>query len=567
MTEKTYITGKDASLEDAISNMKALLEKLGFEIEERSWLNPVPNVFSVHIGEINCPQLFSNGKGASRKAALASALGEFIERLATNYFFSDYWWKDEDKAQPWEHYPHEAWIPSSQDWRSELLDESLWSIYDANNEWQFEHLLDYNSSDNERGICALPMTDAMSGDSVLMPVNALANLYASNGMAAGNTKFEARVQGMSEIFERWVKNKIIAEGRALPDVPREVLEQYPVIIEALDKLESLGYPVWVKDASMGGLYPVINVTMQNPEDGKVFASFGAHPNFEVAVERTLTELFQGRSLDNLDGFQHPTSNMDVVESSDNLEMHFIDSSGLIHFDFFGGEPDYAFVHWDFSGTTEEEYETLLAILKDEGRRLLIADFEHVGLYACRMVVPGMSEVYPFEDMLWANRNDVLSIRSSVLRFSELERDELAELSEALDECAIGEHELVSHSLGWLLPADHFFSGMRWGEFRLWLALRSEDHEAMMDALEWCTSFGELGVQRLRRVKLIESLFADCNHMEDIERFFGAELHQEYLALAEGRWMHPDMSESNSHQALLAAQQKVAKAKEIQWSLN
>ncbi len=86
MTEQTFIPGKDAALEDSIAKFQQKLTALDFNIEEASWLNPVPNVWSVHIRDKDCPQCFSNGKGASKKAALASALGEYFERLSTNFF-------------------------------------------------------------------------------------------------------------------------------------------------------------------------------------------------------------------------------------------------------------------------------------------------------------------------------------------------------------------------------------------------------------------------------------------------------------------------------------------------
>jgi ribosomal protein S12 methylthiotransferase accessory factor len=78
----------------------------------------------------------------------------------------------------------------------------------------------------------------------------------------------------------------------------------------------------------------MNVTLINPKDGSVFASFGAHPSFEVALERTVTELLQGRGLDQLDVFHPPIFDMEEVASPQNLEMHFIDSSGYISYDFF-----------------------------------------------------------------------------------------------------------------------------------------------------------------------------------------------------------------------------------------
>ena len=70
---QTFIPGKDAALEDSIDRFQNKLQALGFNIEEASWLNPVPNVWSVHIRDKDCPLCFTNGKGATQKAALASA--------------------------------------------------------------------------------------------------------------------------------------------------------------------------------------------------------------------------------------------------------------------------------------------------------------------------------------------------------------------------------------------------------------------------------------------------------------------------------------------------------------
>ena len=78
MMEKTLIKGKDKDLESSIAAMHDQLVTLGFAIEEVSWLNPVEGVYSVHIRDKRCHALFTNGKGSSKKACLASALGEFF---------------------------------------------------------------------------------------------------------------------------------------------------------------------------------------------------------------------------------------------------------------------------------------------------------------------------------------------------------------------------------------------------------------------------------------------------------------------------------------------------------
>ena len=88
-------------------------------------------------------------------------------------------------------------------------------------------------------------------------------------MSAGNTLQEAQVQCLSEIFERAVKKEIIENEIALPDVPESVLAKYPEIVEGIKALEEQGFPVLVKDASLGGQFPVMCVTLMNPKTGGV----------------------------------------------------------------------------------------------------------------------------------------------------------------------------------------------------------------------------------------------------------------------------------------------------------
>ena len=76
------------------------------------------------------------------------------------------------------------------------------------------------------------------------------------------------------------------------------------------------------------------VTLMNPRTGGVFASFGAHPSFEVALERSLTELLQGRSFEGLNDVPRPTFNSMAVTEPENFVEHFIDSTGVISWRFF-----------------------------------------------------------------------------------------------------------------------------------------------------------------------------------------------------------------------------------------
>lgn len=433
--DSTYILGKDLPLEETITNMTGILAELGMKIEVASWRNIVPNVWSLHIRDAASPMCFTNGKGATKDSALCSALGEFIERLNCNFFYNDQFFGEEIANSEFVHYPNEKWFELTDDdsLPNGLLDDYTSEIYNPDGELQGSHLIDTNSGNIKRGICAIPYTRKSDGETVYIPSNLIENLFLSNGMSAGNNMAEAQVQCLSEIFERAVKRQIIEQELILPDVPKEVLEKYPAIVDGIKGLEEQGFPVVVKDASLGGQFPVMCVTLMNPKTGGVFASFGAHPSLEVALERSLTELLQGRSFEGLNDVPRPTFNSMAVQEPENFVEHFIDSTGVVSWRFFSNQQDFDFVEWDFTGTNEEECETLFGILASLGKEAYIADFQLLGSSACRILVPDYSEVYPVEDLIWDNTNKALLYREDILNLHRLSDEQLSSLVERLEE--------------------------------------------------------------------------------------------------------------------------------------
>jgi ribosomal protein S12 methylthiotransferase accessory factor len=435
----TYILGKDLPLEETIANMSGIMARLGMKIEIASWRNIVPNVWSLHIRDAHSPMCFTNGKGSTKESALASALGEFIERLNCNFFYHGQFWGEDIANAEFVHYPDEKWFKPALRNRlpKEILDPYCREIYNPDGELRGSHLYDTNSGNVKRGICSLPFVRQSDGEVVYFPSNLIENLFLSNGMSAGNTLVEAQVQCLSEIFERAVKREILEGEMALPDVPEEVLAKYPSIVAGIKGLEEQGFPVLVKDASMGGKFPVMCVTLMNPRTGGVFASFGAHPSFEVALERSLTELLQGRSFEGLNDLPQPTFQTNAVTEPNNFVEHFIDSSGLVSWRFFSAKADFAFVEWDFSSQGEnanaEEAATLFGILKDMGKEVYMAEYTHLGAAACRILVPNYSEIYPIEDLIWDNTNKALLFRADILNLHRLDDAGLEALLERLDE--------------------------------------------------------------------------------------------------------------------------------------
>jgi ribosomal protein S12 methylthiotransferase accessory factor len=454
--------------------------------------------------------MFTNGKGASKLAAHASALGEFFERLSCNYFWNHYYLGEQNANAAFTHYPRERWFAAvDADWPAELLTPELQAFYNPDSSIPADMLVDMNSGNSERGICAIPYIRQRDAAEVFFPVNIISNLYVSNGMSAGNTQTEARAQALSEILERHVKFRVIAEGLCLPDVPEEVIARYPGIAAGIAGLRAAGLGILVKDASLGGQYPVMCVTMLNPHDQGVFASFGAHPRFEIALERSLTELLQGRALEALGGFPPPGLDLDEVASAPNLEIHFVDSSGIVHWNFFHETPDFEFSDWNFNdlekGSTTDDYSWLCERIHADGHDIYVADFDHLGVYACRILVPGMSEIYPLDDLEWENNSNGNLVRPAILRLTELDDEECSALLDTLNELNIADERPVAALIGLAPDAGSLWADLRVGELKTLLALAAGDLDAASEGCEWVRSFEQLDASRRRTYCCIENL--------------------------------------------------------------
>ena len=498
---QTAIAGKDLPLEQTIANMSGFLAGLGIKIEIASWRNLVPNVWSLHIRDAHSPMCFTNGKGASKESALASALGEYIERLSCNHFYNDQFWGEDIANADFVHYPNERWFkPGRRDaLPAGLLDDHCRAIYDPDGELRASHLYDTNSGRTERGICALPYVRWSDGETVYFPTNLIDNLFLSNGMSAGNTLPEAQVQCLSEIFERAVKREIIEGEIALPDVPAAVLAKYPGIVAGIEELEKQGFPVLVKDASLGGRFPVMCVTLMNPRTGGVFASFGAHPSLQVALERSLTELLQGRSFEGLNDLPQPSFESQAVTEPNNFVEHFIDSSGVVSWRFFSAKADYDFVEWDFSGDGEnsnaDEAATLFDILASLGKEVYMAVYDQLGAIACRILVPGYSEIYPVDDLIWDNTNKALAFRADILNLHRLDDDALEALLERLEDSELDDYTDIITLIGVEFDENTVWGQLTILELRLLINLALQNFAAAKELVEAYLQYNENTVER------------------------------------------------------------------------
>jgi len=573
---ESFIEGKDLPLEQTIANMTEILAELGMKIEISSWRNIVPNVWSLHIRDSASPMCFTNGKGSSKESALCSALGEFIERLNCNFFYNDQYLGLEIANSEFVHYPNEKWFKPDQDDNlpAGILDPYCREIYDADGELRGSHLIDTNSGNSERGICSIPYVRQSDGETVYFPSNLIENLFLSNGMSAGNNFEEAKVQCLSEIFERAVKRQIIEQEIVLPDVPQAVLHQYPSIVEGINALEAQGFPIVIKDASLGGQFPVMCVTLMNPKTGGVFASFGAHPSFEVALERSLTELLQGRSFEGLNDVPPPTFNSMAVSEPENFVEHFIDSTGTISWRFFSAKHDYEFCQWDFSGTNAQESATLFGILEQLGKEVYVAEFSDLGS-ACRILVPDYSEVYPFDDLMFDNTNKALDYRADILNLHSLDDDALVSLVERLEESQLDNQTDIPTLIGIVFDENTPWGQLTILELKILIYLALGELDEAIELVESFLQYNDNTVERglfyqavhaVLEITLDDELELD-DYLNNLSRMFGKDNMTEVVGTVMSEVKFPGLTKTSmqlegldKHLRLIESYQKLHQAR-------
>lgn len=145
------LLSKDAPLEVSLTKMKKIIDDLGYKIRLSKEKNPVKNSFSVNLSfEGANNYIFSNGKGSLSQSSLASAYGEFIERLQTNLYFNDYYLENRD------FFPDQKLF----DKNSDFLDEDIKKYYTLEG-IEKDDFLDFNSN-NFSQIISLPFINQTS---------------------------------------------------------------------------------------------------------------------------------------------------------------------------------------------------------------------------------------------------------------------------------------------------------------------------------------------------------------------------------------------------------------------
>jgi YcaO-like protein with predicted kinase domain len=385
---------KDATPQATIARIKGILANHGIETEVVWNESGVPYCHSLRVNV--CGTSFGTcGKGVSEEFALASGYGELMERLQLGHIFRPDQQKGSnlsvDMSQD-EMVPAAQLLERNRKWYSLYAREVLRATGSAISE---EALLEQYTDENGM-VAVTPYYCVNTGTTEYLPTTMRKAAYTANGCAAGNSPEEAMVQAFSEIVERNFKCKILSESISTPEIPQEVLKSFPIAWEIITFLENNGLKVTVKDCSLGTKFPVVCVSLIERRTGRYHTHFGAFPDLEIALERTLTESFQGRPLNGIGRYTNFCSSQKDAMSLRNLMSELVKGVSEKTPEFFLGAADLPYnENMGFAAkTNRERLKECLDFFLEQGLDILVRDSSCMGFPTYQIIIPGYSEVFP-----------------------------------------------------------------------------------------------------------------------------------------------------------------------------
>ena len=391
--------------EETVDRLKRILRSVDFEPEEMKTQSGVGSVCSLRITLKNTG-IGQNGKGASAAYARASGYAELMERLQTGFLFQHSF---DDETAHWGGFqagPDERLATAGElkALGGRLLEGSVRAILRESGGFGFlpvdtasyMSLWDFAAEDGQ--FAALPFVSLTDGRTEYLPDCLYRAFYFTNGSCAGNSRAEALVQGMSEIAERWAGSRIMTGRLTPPVIPDEVIARFPPLAEMVAEFRTHSrYSLRIMDASCGMGLPVICAAVIDRRSGAVTLRLGAHPRFETALERTLTEILQGRRIDTMAGAPRYDVKLDEYSQSVVNRFNFLkDATGLFPSDLFAAAPSWAYHPFDDAPEDAEgQLSFMLELYKRLGWTPYVRDCSFLGFPSYHVVVPGESMVLNF----------------------------------------------------------------------------------------------------------------------------------------------------------------------------
>lgn len=409
---------KDADPLDTVSRIKKILEKNNITVYEY-WKNDnLINTFSLRLS-IEGTNFGVNGKGISKDLARASAYGELMERLQNNAIipigkyddlgFNSF--KDEIVMSA------EQIIDSDSSVIKMLFNKM--GLQNSAREIKIEVLetvLSHNADGKKEFVC-IPFFNVYEDKLEYIPYRLVSFYFTSNGMCSGNTNQEAIVQGLSEIYERYCQSSIIKDRLTPPRIPENYLKPFKNVYKMYKVLQdNPNFTIELRDCSLGKGFPVVALVIIEKGTGKYGINFGAHPNIELALERTFTEATQGRNINSFVKQGKLDLNNRYVDTVQNLHNIFCVGLGKYPIEFFSRHESYAFgtiKSVDYNADNITILRSMLQNFIKLNQTLLIRNNSVLGFPSYHIIVPELSAIDPISLINFKYENSLIYIKNLI----------------------------------------------------------------------------------------------------------------------------------------------------------
>ena len=414
---------------ETIKKIRDILFENDIFVIEKSWNEVSEDIISVSVEIFGLP-CSTNGKSFNGQYALASAYGEFMERLQNLILVSgkNYIGNQKDgilKPSDCLDFDYNSFKKRN----TEIINV----LFEEPDQEKIERILLQNNH-----FSSIPFYHVQSGQIEYLPYEWIVSAVGSNGMCAGNILEEALIQGFCEIFERFVLKEIYFNPeRQFPTIPEKFFENTPQK-KYIAFLKENGFEVLIKDCSLNGKVPVIAVIVKKKD--KALISLGAAPDYLIAFERCITELFQGISLEQLDKKLMPIVSLNDLSKISEKELKHLYFQSLVGIR--GSIPE-TVLNNDGIFNPENLFKSESMISKDILTDLLklcdkqkwqvyIRDVSFLGFPAYWIYIPGLSETYRIIFEEWELAFDLLpKVRRIFLNIEDASKAELQFLTQVI----------------------------------------------------------------------------------------------------------------------------------------
>lgn len=249
----------------------------------------------VEIFKGNLKVQHAHGKGVTKEYCLASGHAELYERFCNKAVnglgltFMKKFVEESNIKNGYSFSPNEKILTYKQVMETPVIANFCTKFF-ANNESQIMAFFDTVTDDVYTGVDYVNLLDP---DNIqYYDPRILFRVLNTVGLAAGNTLQEALNQAISEIFEDEMSEYFFThENVSYVEInPKSLSADKQLFIQ---KIEEAGFKVKILDLSYTFNTPVVASLLINPYQLNCQFNFGSFPIFDIAVERVLTELYQG----------------------------------------------------------------------------------------------------------------------------------------------------------------------------------------------------------------------------------------------------------------------------------